>query len=114
MALIGAVRTFAHFASMMLERLSEKRSSPKGVLRVQNRFFDEVLREEVGDWLGAEETRILLCGMIGSRQGWVEVKYVSCPAGIADLATAVRAVPFSAAEVLIIPGVAGIRCMRSS
>lgn len=46
--------------------------------------------------------------MIGSRQGWVETKYVSCPVGIADLAAAVAQVPFSGAEVLLIPGVAGV------
>ena len=84
------------------------RSSPEGVLRVQDRSFDEVLRENIGDWLEAGETRILLCGMIGSRQGWIEVKYVSCPVGITDLATAVMQVPFPGAEVLLIPGVAGI------
>ena len=86
----------------------ERRSSPEGALRVQNRSFDKVLREKVGDWLEAGETRILLCGMVGSRQGWIEVKYVSCPAGIADLAAAAMEVPFPGAEVLIIPGVAGI------
>jgi 2-dehydro-3-deoxygalactonokinase len=86
----------------------ERRFSPEGVLRVENRRFEEVLREKVGDWLAAGETRILLCGMIGSRQGWVEAKYVSCPVGIADLAASVIEVPFSGAEVLLIPGVEGI------
>src|ERR1700761_938807 len=71
----------------------EKRTSPEGILRVQNGSFDKVLRTNVGDWIGAGETRILLCGMIGSRQGWVEVKYVSCPAGIAQLAAAVMKAP---------------------
>jgi 2-dehydro-3-deoxygalactonokinase len=86
----------------------ERRFSPEGILRVRNRSFDEILREKVGDWLEAGETRILLCGMIGSRQGWIEAKYVSCPVGIADLAAAVIEVPFSGAEVLLIAGVAGI------
>ncbi len=86
----------------------ETRFSPEGVLRVHNRSFGEILREKVGDWLEAGETRILLCGMIGSRQGWIEVEYVSSPVGIADLAIGVMKVPFSGAEVLLIPGVRGI------
>jgi 2-dehydro-3-deoxygalactonokinase len=86
----------------------DRRFSPEGVISVHTRLFGDVLREKVSDWLEAGETRILLCGMIGSRQGWVEAKYVSCPVGIADLATAVIEVPFSGAEVLLIPGVSGI------
>jgi 2-dehydro-3-deoxygalactonokinase len=85
----------------------ERRTSPEGVLRVQNKSFDKVLREKVGDWLETGETRILLCGMVGSRQGWIEVKYVSCPAGITELANAVMEAPFSGAKVFVIPGVAG-------
>lgn len=85
----------------------ERRTSRDGVLRVQNRSFDKVLRERVGDWLEAGETRILLCGMVGSRQGWVEVGYISCPAGMTEISTAVTEVPFSGAKVFIIPGVLG-------
>lgn len=86
----------------------ETRCAPEGVLRVQDRLFADILRDKIGDWLDAGETRILLSGMIGSRQGWAEAKYVACPAGIADLAASVVRVPFPGAEVLIIPGVAGI------
>lgn len=86
----------------------ERRFSPDGVLRVHDRLFADVLREKVGDWLEAGETRILLSGMIGSRQGWVEARYVSCPAGIADLAASVIEVPFSGAQVRLIPGIAGV------
>ncbi len=86
----------------------DRRSFPDGVFSIQNRLFGDVLRDKVGDWLEAGETRILLCGMIGSRQGWVEAKYISCPVGIADLAAAVVKVPFPGADVLLIPGVSGI------
>jgi 2-dehydro-3-deoxygalactonokinase len=88
--------------------VTDRRFSAEGVLRVQDRSFGNILSEQVGDWVAAGETRILLCGMIGSRQGWVEARYVSCPVGIADLAAAVIEVPFSGAEVSLIPGVAGV------
>jgi 2-dehydro-3-deoxygalactonokinase len=84
-----------------------RHSSPQGILRVDNGNFDGVLRAETGSWLAEGEKHILLCGMVGSRQGWVEAKYLPCPAGISDLAHAVMRVPFSGAEVLLIPGVIG-------
>jgi 2-dehydro-3-deoxygalactonokinase len=85
----------------------ERRSFPSGVLRVEDGRFAETLLAQVGDWMAAGENRILLCGMVGSRQGWKEVKYLSCPVGIEDLAKSVIRLPFDGAEVLLIPGVIG-------
>jgi 2-dehydro-3-deoxygalactonokinase len=69
--------------------------------------FEEALRAEVGVWLAAGEKHILLCGMIGSRQGWIEAEYLPCPVGIEELADAVVPVPFSGAKVRLVPGVIG-------
>jgi 2-dehydro-3-deoxygalactonokinase len=85
----------------------ERRSYPSGVLRVEEGRFAEALVEQVGDWLAQGEKRILLCGMVGSRQGWTEAKYLSCPVGLADLAASVIRLPFEGAEVLLISGVIG-------
>ena len=82
-------------------------SSPQGILRVGEGNFEEALRAEVGVWLAAGEKHILLCGMIGSRQGWVEAEYLPCPVGIEELADAVVPVPFSGAKVRLVPGVIG-------
>jgi 2-dehydro-3-deoxygalactonokinase len=82
-------------------------SSPQGILRVGEGNFDEALRAEVGVWLAAGEKHILLCGMIGSRQGWVEAEYLPCPVGIDELADAVVPVPFFGASVRLVPGVIG-------
>jgi len=82
-------------------------SSPQGILRVTEGNFEDTLRSEVGVWLAAGEKNILLCGMIGSRQGWVEAEYVPCPVGIEDLANAVVPVPFEGANVGLVPGVIG-------
>jgi 2-dehydro-3-deoxygalactonokinase len=82
-----------------------RRSSSRGILQVEGGQFAEALRAEIGAWLAQGETRILLCGMIGSRQGWVEAKYLPCPAGIFDLANAVTQIPFTGADVRLIPGV---------
>jgi 2-dehydro-3-deoxygalactonokinase len=82
-------------------------SSPQGILRVGEGNFEAALRAEVGAWLQEGEVQILLCGMIGSRQGWVEAEYLRCPVGIEELAGAVVQVPFFGAEVLLVPGVMG-------
>jgi 2-dehydro-3-deoxygalactonokinase len=84
-----------------------RRSSARGILRVEGGKFDEALRAEVGAWLAEGEKHVLLCGMVGSRQGWVEAEYIPCPAGIGDLANAVIQVPFAGAEVWLVPGVMG-------
>jgi 2-dehydro-3-deoxygalactonokinase len=84
-----------------------RRSSPQGILRVGNGNFEEFLRAEIGPWMAEGEKKVLLCGMIGSRQGWVEAEYLPCPVGISDLANAVVQVPFSGAEVWLVPGVIG-------
>jgi 2-dehydro-3-deoxygalactonokinase len=82
-------------------------SSPQGILRVAGSRFDQALRAGVGVWLAEGETHVLLCGMIGSRQGWVEAAYLACPVGISELASAVVEVPFSGAKVWLVPGVRG-------
>lgn len=85
----------------------DRSSSSLGILRMGSVGFAEALRSQIVPWLDDGEKRILLSGMVGSRQGWVEAPYLPCPVGIADLAAAVVKVPFDGAEVLLIPGVAG-------
>ncbi|MGH7051858.1 MAG: 2-dehydro-3-deoxygalactonokinase [Acetobacteraceae bacterium] len=83
----------------------DRRAAPSGILRVADGRFAEALGAEIGAWLGAGENRVLLSGMIGSRQGWQEAPYVPCPAGIAELAGAVSEVPFEGVTIRLVPGV---------
>lgn len=39
---------------------------------------------------GWDEADVMLCGMVGARNGWVEMPYVDCPASAADIAAAMR------------------------
>ncbi len=64
----------------------ERRAAPRGILAVEDGHFEAELRRQVGDWIAAGERRVLMSGMIGSRQGWREVPYVPCPAGLAEIA----------------------------
>lgn len=82
----------------------DRREAPLGLMAVPERQFERTLRELVGDWLGDGENRILLSGMVGSRQGWREAPYIPCPAGIAEIASHIEPVPFEGARAFIVPG----------
>ncbi len=64
--------------------LSE-RSAPLGIQQVRNGAFGAALGALLGDW-ACDPVPRLACGMIGSRQGWVEAPYVECPAPLGTLA----------------------------
>jgi len=89
-------------------RVLERRAASLGILAVPAGQFATVLEREIGDWLAQGMSRVLLCGMIGSRQGWREAPYASCPAGPADLAAALVDVAFGRARVKLVPGLSVI------
>jgi 2-dehydro-3-deoxygalactonokinase len=67
-------------------QLLERRESDFGVAAIRDDGFEEALSSLILDWQPEPGAfPILMCGMIGSRQGWREVPYCSCPAGIGDL-----------------------------
>src|SRR5271156_6582152 len=76
-----------------------RRSAARGIMAVMDGDFAGTLRAEIGHWLAEGETRILLSGMIGSRQGWVEAPYLPCPAGPDEIAAALVSVPFDGALI---------------
>ena len=77
---------------------------PLGILGVAAGGFPRALEDAVAPWLADGERRVLMSGMVGSRQGWVEAPYLPCPAATTDLARALLPVPFGPAEVLLVPG----------
>jgi 2-dehydro-3-deoxygalactonokinase len=108
--LIGVDWGTSNFRAFRLDAAGtviERRSYPTGVLKVQEGKFAETLQAQIGDWIEAGETRVLLCGMVGSRQGWAEANYLRCPVKIEDFAQAVVRIPFAGAQAVLIPGVIG-------
>ncbi|CAH0135800.1 2-dehydro-3-deoxygalactonokinase [Roseomonas sp. CECT 9278] len=81
-----------------------RRETPRGILGIEPGGFPDALRASAGDWIDKGDTRVLVSGMAGSRQGWVEAPYLPCPADLDGLAEATVAVPFDGAEVRIVPG----------
>ena len=66
--------------------VEEKREASLGILAVADGKFAAALESQVGDWLDDGNAPVLMSGMIGSRQGWKEAPYATCPAGEAEIA----------------------------
>lgn len=58
----------------------------------------------VGDWREAGPTGAILCGMVGSRLGWVEATYAPCPADPAALAARTIRIDADGLPVTLVPG----------
>lgn len=84
-----------------------RRESARGIAHVPAGGFPQVLAEEIGGWLAGGREAVVLCGMVGSRQGWVEVPYCECPAGAAEIAARLHPVELDGAAAFIVPGVCG-------
>ena len=85
--------------------LAEARSE-EGLTKVSDRNFAGVLDTLLSELGAAPDLPVIICGMAGSRQGWVEAPYVETPALLDDIPLhAVRA-PHSTRDVRILPGVA--------
>ena len=63
-------------------------AAPEGILHVEGGNFEAALEKHIGAWdVGLP---VIAAGMITSRQGWIELPYLPCPASAADLARALH------------------------
>ncbi len=87
-------------------RVLDRRMRDAGILKITDQDFAGALATAIGDWLGARPPLpVLAAGMIGSRQGWREVPYVPCPAGLDALAAGLVSVTMPGDRVVrIVPG----------
>lgn len=83
----------------------ERTAAPLGIMQVSDGAFAQALESQIGPWLQAGESRILMSGMIGARQGWAEAPYCECPAGLAQIAARLKSVQWGAHQAWIAPGV---------
>lgn len=82
-------------------RIRDARSAPLGVQRVANGEFAQALQTLCGGEV-PEGVPLIACGMIGSRQGWIEAPYCACPADFGAVAAGLTRVPGTA--LAIVPG----------
>src|SRR6185503_19473356 len=81
----------------VLERLVDG----PGILKVENGAFDAALEAMIDGW---PKLPVVLSGMIGSRQGWVEAPYARCPAGTDDVVTALASIAHADLSIALVPG----------
>ena len=77
------------------------KDAPLGIQAVADRQWAVALDSLLGDWRDIAAPRVA-CGMIGSRQGWVEAPYAPCPCDLAGLGGALTRTPRG--ELSIVPG----------
>lgn len=86
-------------------KVLERRESASGISAVKEGAFDAALRALIADWQDADKSiPILMCGMIGSRQGWREVAYVACPARLSDFGKGWQQIDTSCGHAFIVGG----------
>ncbi|MGE0719551.1 MAG: 2-dehydro-3-deoxygalactonokinase [Alphaproteobacteria bacterium] len=80
--------------------------SPSGIMALAGRSFEAALQAACAPWSAAHGALpAVLSGMIGSRQGWIEAPYVTCPAALPDLVTALVALSVDGlGPVRLVPG----------
>ncbi|EAQ64985.1 putative 2-oxo-3-deoxygalactonate kinase [Marinomonas sp. MED121] len=85
----------------------DQRESNKGILNVVPGQFETVLTNLVGDWL-QQGLPILMAGMVGSRTGWQEVDYQTCPLSLDSLGEKLHWLETNLeCPVAIVPGLQG-------
>ncbi|MEO8849975.1 MAG: 2-dehydro-3-deoxygalactonokinase [Casimicrobiaceae bacterium] len=80
----------------------DSRESTSGVQKMGRVSYASALDTLLGDWRDEPVPR-LAAGMVGSRNGWIEVPYVEAPATLRALADGLRRTPDG--ELAIVPGV---------
>ena len=84
----------------------DRRGTDRGIQSVPEGGFPDAFAAIAGDFRKARpDAAILLAGMVGSRNGWIEAPYVACPAAPEDIAAAgLRVTLQDGAQATILPG----------
>ena len=85
-------------------RMLAERRSGQGMGGLAPEAFEPVLREHLTA-LAAGDAPVLLCGMVGARQGWREAPYVALPADLGAICDAAMPVGMRDVDLRILPGV---------
>jgi 2-dehydro-3-deoxygalactonokinase len=78
-------------------------------IQIRQGSFEDTLGEAIAGLPGSGSAPVLMAGMIGSRQGWLEAAYVETPCDVARLALYLTDVPNTLGRVIkIVPGLADL------
>lgn len=82
----------------------DSRSDPRGAGGLSRADFRPVLEAVAGDWLD-QGLPVLVCGMAGARDRWIDMGYATAPAGLSELAEGLGC-PEPDRDWFVVPGVA--------
>jgi 2-dehydro-3-deoxygalactonokinase len=82
--------------------LGERRSQ-EGMMAAGKLGFPAVLQSHLDAVGAANGLPVIVCGMAGARQGWVEAGYVDTPAPLASILKHAVAVPEQDRDIRILP-----------
>ncbi|MBR0753783.1 2-dehydro-3-deoxygalactonokinase [Bradyrhizobium jicamae] len=85
--------------------LGERRSD-QGMMAAAKPGFANVLQSHLEALGVAADCPVVICGMAGARQGWVEAGYVDTPARLTDILDRAVPVPLQSRDIRILPGIA--------
>lgn len=83
-----------------------ERRSDEGLLAAQPDRFAGILERVLADMGAPSSLPVAICGMAGARQGWIEAPYATVPASLEAIFAASVAVPGTARDIRIVPGLA--------
>jgi 2-dehydro-3-deoxygalactonokinase len=75
-------------------------------MQINTLTFPEALQSVVGDWFATGESQVIMSGMVGSRQGWMEVPYVECPVTERGISEGMKELSWGEHRAAIVPGLA--------
>jgi len=85
--------------------LAERRSG-EGMTSAAKTGFSAVLAGHLTAIEAPESLPVIVCGMAGAKQGWVEAGYIDVPAPLTSILTGAVSVPGESRDVRILPGLA--------
>ena len=106
-ALVAVDWGTSHFRVWLLATdggiLAERRSD-QGMAETPRERFASVLDEHLAALTVPANVPVIMCGMVGSRQGWMEAGYLPVPVKLDQIAGKAVCVAGSARDIRILPG----------
>jgi 2-dehydro-3-deoxygalactonokinase len=84
----------------------QERRSQEGMMAAAKLGFAAVLQSHLDAVGAASDLPVVICGMAGARQGWVEAGYIDTPAHLALILERAVPVPVQSRDIWILPGIA--------
>ena len=116
-SLIGVDWGSTRFRAYLLDeagKLIDSVTSNRGIFSRKHKTYEEILFRNCERWLRwMPEIPVLMAGMIGSRNGWIETGYLSCPVSVRSLgANIVQVQDICSHHAYIVPGISYLASPR--